>query len=91
MERLTRKSLEYKDTWIADGLLSNIEGVVRGKAIDKLAEIEDFMQEQGFESLEELKAFVIYAKQNEEPFITIDGDLLKKNLKDSLDKYYRRG
>jgi hypothetical protein len=55
MKRLTRKSLEYKNTWIADGSLSNIEGVVRGKPIDRLAEFEDFMEEMGFDSLEDLK------------------------------------
>ena len=58
MERLTRKSLEYKDTWIADGFLSNIDGVVRGKAIDKLAEFEDFMEENGFESLKDLQTHI---------------------------------
>ena len=31
-------------------------GVIMGKAIDRLAEFEDFMEEQGFESLELLKA-----------------------------------
>lgn len=62
MGRLTRKSLEYKDTWIADGSLSNIEGVVRGRAIDRLAEFEDLMEEMGFESLEELKFRIEYYK-----------------------------
>lgn len=52
MERLTRKSLEYKDTWIADGSLSNIEGVVRGKAIDRLAEFEDVLERWHIENLE---------------------------------------
>lgn len=55
MERLTRKSLEYKDTWIADGSLSNIEGVVRGNAIDRLAELEDIFESWDIENLEELK------------------------------------
>lgn len=55
MERLTRKSLEYKDTWIADGSLSNIEGVVRGKAIDRLAELEDILEKYGIENLEDLE------------------------------------
>ena len=55
MKRLTRKSLEYKDTWIADGSLSNIEGVVRGNAIDRLAELEDVLESWHIESLEELK------------------------------------
>lgn len=55
MERLTRKSLEYKDTWIADGDLSNIEGVVRGNAIDRLAELEDILESWHIENLEELK------------------------------------
>lgn len=55
MERLTRKSLEYKDTWISDGSLSNIEGVVRGRAIDRLAEFEDFMEETGISDIPELK------------------------------------
>lgn len=50
MERLTRKSLEYKDTWIADGSLSNIQGVVRGKAIDRLAELEDVLEKYGIEN-----------------------------------------
>lgn len=50
MERLTRKSLEYKDTWIADGSLSNIQGVVRGKAIDRLAELEDVLEKYNIEN-----------------------------------------
>lgn len=54
MERLTRKSLEYKDTWIADGSLSNIEGVVRGNAIDRLGELEDVLEKYGIETTEEL-------------------------------------
>lgn len=54
MERLTRKSLEYKDTWIADGSLSNIEGVVRGNAIDRLAELEDVLEKYGIENAEDL-------------------------------------
>ena len=53
MERLTRKSLEYKDTWISDGSLSNIEGVVRGNAIDRLAELEDVMEKYGIENLDD--------------------------------------
>ena len=53
MERLTRKSLEYKDTWIADGSLSNIEGVVRGNAIDRLAELEDVLEKYGIENLDD--------------------------------------
>ena len=52
MKRLTRKSLEYKDTWIADGSLSNIEGVVRGKAIDRLAKLEDVLEKWHIENLE---------------------------------------
>lgn len=55
MERLTRKSLEYKDIWIADGSLSNIEGVVRGNAIDRLAELENIFESWDIENLEELK------------------------------------
>ena len=69
--RLTRKSLEYKDTWIADGSLSNIEGVVRGNAIDRLAEFEDFMEEQDFDSLEELK---ITLKKCEDKYFKMNRD-----------------
>ena len=78
MGRLTRKSLEYTNTWIADGSLSNIEGVVRGRAIDRLAEFEDFMEEMGFESLEELKFRIEYYKD------TIDN---QKFNYDNLHKY----
>lgn len=53
MERLTRKSLEYKDTWIVDGSLSNIEGVVRGNAIDRLAELEDVLEKYRIENLDD--------------------------------------
>ena len=55
MGRLTRKSLEYKDTWIADGSLSNIEGVVRGRAIDRLAEFEDLMEKYGFNIISDIE------------------------------------
>lgn len=58
MERLTRKSLEYKDTWIADGSLSNIEGVVRGNAIDRLAELEDVLEEFELTSAEDLRNYL---------------------------------
>lgn len=58
MERLTRKSLEYKDTWIADGSLSNIEGVVKGNAIDRLAELEDVLEKYGIENAEELDRLI---------------------------------
>lgn len=54
MERLTRKSLEYKDTWIADGSLSNIEGVVRGNAIDRLAELEDVLEKYDIDNAKQL-------------------------------------
>lgn len=63
MERLTRKSLEYKDTWIADGSLSNIEGVVRGNAIDRLAELEDVLEKYGIENLEEYISALIEARK----------------------------
>lgn len=58
MKRLTRKSLEYKDTWIADGSLSNIEGVVRGNAIDRLAELEDVLEKYGIESVGHLEGIL---------------------------------
>lgn len=63
MERLTRKSLEYKDTWIADGSLSNIEGVVRGNAIDRLAELEDVLEKYGIENLEEYISALMEARK----------------------------
>lgn len=58
MERLTRKSLEYKDTWIVDGSLSNIEGVVRGNAIDRLAELEDVLEKYGIENAQDLERYL---------------------------------
>ena len=94
MERLTKKSKYYGiyyDTF-PEHRWKNADTLQRqySELVNKLGAFEDFMEEQGFESLEELKAFVINTKQNEEPYITIDGDLLKKNLKDALDKHYRR-
>ena len=78
MKRLTRKSLEYKDTWIADGYLSNIDGVIRGQAINKLAELEDLMEDEGFDSIEHFQRFVFeYRAENEE---------LKNHTKDLNDK-----
>lgn len=82
MERLTRKSLEYKDTWIADGSLSNIEGVVRGNAIDRLAELEDVLESWHIENLEELKTRLhdcqVYHFQNN------SNETLIHNLKNKL-------
>lgn len=63
MERLTRKSLEYKDTWIANGSLSNIKGVVRGDAIDRLGELEDVLEKYGIENLEEYISALIEARK----------------------------
>ena len=82
MQRLTRKSLEYKDTWIADGSLSNIEGVVRGNAIDRLAELEDILESWHIENLEELKIRLndcqVYHLQNN------SNETLIHNLKNEL-------
>ena len=80
MERLTRKSLEYKDTWIADGSLSNIEGVVRGNAIDRLAEFEDFMEEVGAESLDELENCIVDLKQENQALKDFNSRLQNINI-----------
>ena len=90
MERLTRKSLEYKDNWIADGSLSNIEGVVRGDAIDRLAELEDVLESWHIENLEELELRLEdiehYAYQANKQLIDILAKYGIKNAEE-LDKF----
>lgn len=64
MERLTRKSLEYKDTWIADGSLSNIEGIVSGNAIDRLAELEDVLEKYDIDDAKQLDNIINSIRTN---------------------------
>lgn len=66
MERLTtidsagRNVVKVKrfcdsDDWIISEMADGVTIRFSSKAINKLADIEDFMEEQGFESLEQLK------------------------------------
>ena len=43
---------------VSDKLPLFENGVIMGKTIDRLAEFEDFMEEQGFESVEQLKEII---------------------------------
>ena len=64
---------------VSDKLPIFENGVIMGKAIDKLAEFEDFMEEQGFESLEDLQ-HKINSWVNEEQVKQI----AQKSIKDYL-------
>lgn len=60
MKRLTEK---INGKWQTNGkanidYIDTNESVFVGKAIDKLAEFEDFMEEQGFESLDNLQNYI---------------------------------
>ena len=58
MERLTTKQSDgmyYISQLSIDNSYANGFNCLYGKPVNKLAEFEDFMEEQGFESLEELK------------------------------------
>lgn len=46
------------DDWIISEKTDGITISFSSKAIDKLAEFEDFMEEQGFEDLEDLKRYM---------------------------------
>lgn len=55
MKRLTYRT---KDGWIGVNILDDKSVSPTSVAIHKLADIEDFMEEQGFENLEQLKDFM---------------------------------
>lgn len=66
MERLTEKVNDYWKTNDKAHIyyLDTNESVFVGNVIDRLAEFEDFMEEQGFESLEKLKEFIELQETN---------------------------
>lgn len=72
MGRLTEK---INDFWVTNNkanvyYLDKNESVFIGNAIDRLAEFEDFMEENGFESFEEFKKhFDIWNLEDDEAFI----------------------
>lgn len=71
---------------VSDKLLLFENGVIMGKAIDKLAEFEDFMEEVGAESLDELENCIVGLKQ--------ENQALKnrwQELKDLLMLFYTVG
>jgi len=73
MERLTKKQDDgkyYISQLSIDNSYKNGFNSFYGKPIDKLAEFEDFMEEQGFESLEELKkCFEIWNSEDDNGFL----------------------
>lgn len=72
MERLTDKYGTTKCDNVANVLKNGTTNkfVIGGKAIAKLKEFEDFMEEQGFESLEELKkCFEIWNSEDNNGFL----------------------
>lgn len=71
---------------VSDKLPIFENGVIMGKAIDKLAEFEDFMEEVGAESLNELETCIVDLKQ--------ENQALKdrwQELKDLLMLFYTVG
>ena len=69
---------------VSDKLPLFENGVIMGKAIDKLAEFEDFMEEQDFESLQLLKATLKMKTQSIKGFEKLCQE--NQALKDRWDK-----
>ena len=68
---------------VSDKLPLYENGVIMGKPIDRLAEFEDFMEEQGFESLEDLKNALLI-KLPEEKVKEIAREEMRKEIKNNI-------